>query len=73
MDGMDKSESDTLATLRRLGLLSQGSFRRARYEAVKHARGIGLTWEEIGDAMGVHFSSASRMYKLDERFVTGQD
>lgn len=56
-----------------LGLFNQTRYRIARWRMIDQARGAGLTWNEIGDALGVKPTAAARIYSADERLVPDQD
>lgn len=49
----------------RLRALRLENYRKTRWEAIDAARQVKMTWEEIGDNLGVMASAASRMYRTD--------
>ena len=49
----------------RLRALRQDNYRRIRWEAIDAARKLNMTWEQIGEALGVMAPSANRMYSTD--------
>lgn len=46
----------------RLNALSLENYRRTRWAAIDAARDVGMTWGEIGDAVGAEQSAARRMW-----------
>lgn len=61
------SPEATIAT-ERLQALRAENYRRTRWAAINAARQLDppLTWSEIGDALGVLPSAASRLYRTDK-------
>ena len=49
----------------RLNALSLEKYRQARWAAIDSARDAGLTWREIGEALGVDKSVARRTWVND--------
>ncbi|WP_327171332.1 hypothetical protein OG471_14865 [Streptomyces sp. NBC_01336] len=42
---------------------NSGTLREIRQERVQRLRDQGMTWQEIGDVMGVHFTRAQQIAK----------
>ena len=49
----------------RLRALRLDNYRSARWNAIDTARKSGLTWEEVGEALGVMSTAAARIYRVD--------
>ncbi|MEF9943157.1 MAG: hypothetical protein RR758_03125 [Burkholderiaceae bacterium] len=49
----------------RLRALRFDNYRRHRWDAIHSARQAQMTWAEIGDALGIMATAASRMYRTD--------
>lgn len=49
----------------RLRALRQENYRATRWQAIDAARKLNMTWEQIGEALGVMAPSANRMYAAD--------
>jgi hypothetical protein len=61
-------EDDPLQVIRTAAMFER-YFDAAKSEAVKVARGSGLSWEEISAALGVAKQSAWQRYRQVERLV----
>ena len=62
---MDTSDSHRVEALKRLELLNEARYRRARWNAIHAAREAGCTWPQVADALGVQRTQAIRLYSSD--------
>lgn len=58
------AEAQRAEVLRRLELLNLDRYKRARWVAIDNARQIGVTWEDIADAIGMKRPSVARVHEL---------
>ncbi|MBT2484783.1 MULTISPECIES: hypothetical protein [unclassified Microbacterium] len=62
---MSNESPSRAAAEQRLIALRAENYRRTRWAAIHAARQAGMTWAEIGDALGIMATAASRMYRTD--------
>lgn len=62
---MSNESPARIAATARLNALRSENYRRTRWAAINAARELQMTWDEIGEALGVMGTAAARFYRND--------